>query len=111
MFSVGIFTTHLPYIAIVAFYAYFLFFGAEKATKGETYSESLLTIEIDSDNFNIDACYNAVFNFSYNKNIHKSATFENHVFKRKLKHPDFNYSHYRQECFGLCCISRPPPFS
>lgn len=111
MFSVGIFTTHLPYIAIVAFYACFLIFGAENASDGKVYSESFLTIEIDSDNFNIDACYIAKCNFNYNKNIHKTATFENHVFKRKLKHPDFNYSHYRQECFCFSFISRPPPVS
>jgi hypothetical protein len=111
MFSVGIFTTHLPYIAIVAFYAYFLIFGTNLASNENTNTESFLTIEIDSDNFNIDACYHAKYYVGTNKNIHKTATLENHVFKRKLKHPDFIYSHYRQECFCYTCISRPPPIS
>lgn len=35
MFTVGIFTTHFPYIAFVVFYAYFLIFGVEKANNGE----------------------------------------------------------------------------
>jgi hypothetical protein len=34
MFSFGIFTTHIPYIAFVAFYVYFLIFGVEKANDG-----------------------------------------------------------------------------
>jgi hypothetical protein len=32
MFTIGIFTTHLPYIAFVVFYAFFLFFGVNKAS-------------------------------------------------------------------------------
>lgn len=35
MFSFGIFTTHLPYVAFVVFYAYFLIFGLEKSHDGE----------------------------------------------------------------------------
>uniref|UniRef100_UPI003217FA5A hypothetical protein n=1 Tax=uncultured Draconibacterium sp. TaxID=1573823 RepID=UPI003217FA5A len=35
MFTVGIFTTHIPYIAMVAFYAYFLIFGIHEATEGK----------------------------------------------------------------------------
>lgn len=36
MFTFGIFTTHIPYIAMVAFYAYFLIFGVEKPDEGKT---------------------------------------------------------------------------
>lgn len=35
MFTVGIFTTHFPYIAFVVFYAYFLIFGVEKASNDD----------------------------------------------------------------------------
>jgi hypothetical protein len=35
MFTIGIFTTHLPYIAFVVFYAFFLLFGVNKASSGE----------------------------------------------------------------------------
>jgi hypothetical protein len=35
MFTVGIFTTHIPYIAFVVFYAWFLLFGIGKAASGE----------------------------------------------------------------------------
>ena len=35
MFTVGIFTTHIPYVAFVVFYAYFLIFGVEKSNNDE----------------------------------------------------------------------------
>lgn len=35
MFTVGIFTTHIPYIAFIACYAWFLLFGVEQATEGK----------------------------------------------------------------------------
>lgn len=35
MFTFGIFTTHLPYVAFAVFYAYFLLFGVNKAVSGE----------------------------------------------------------------------------
>lgn len=35
MFSVGIFTTHIPYLAMLAFYAYFLIFGVSQASDGQ----------------------------------------------------------------------------
>lgn len=35
MFTFGIFTTHLPYLAFVFFYVFFLFVGIPKASSGE----------------------------------------------------------------------------
>ena len=35
MFTVGIFSTHLPYVAFVLFYAFFFLFGIQKASAGE----------------------------------------------------------------------------
>lgn len=109
MFTVGIFTTHLPYVAIVAFYAYFLIFNVDKASDTDVSTESVINIEIDSENFNILPCYYTDLCLTCTKNIQRNATLENHVFKRKLKHPDFIYSHYRHEYFCFSCISRPPP--
>ncbi len=66
MFSFGIFTTHLPYIAMVAFYAYILIFGVEKTSKGEVYSESHIKIEIENKNFCTDL--NSDFKYFFEKN-------------------------------------------
>lgn len=109
MFSVGIFTTHLPYIAIVAFYAYILIFGVEKAPDSDIRNESFLTIEIDTDNFDIEACYFVNNYISKTKDIDANIAIESYVFKRKMKHPGFIYSHKRQEYFCSTSISRPPP--
>jgi hypothetical protein len=35
MFTVGLFSTHIPYIAFVFFYAFFFLFGIQKAHAGE----------------------------------------------------------------------------
>lgn len=63
MFTFGIFTTHLPYLAFVFFYVYFLIFGMEKASDGKIQiSEKSTTIEyhlnsFDKDNVTSSACY------------------------------------------------------
>jgi len=35
MFTVGLFSTHIPYLAFVVFYAFFFLFGIQKAHAGE----------------------------------------------------------------------------
>ena len=35
MFTVGIFTTHFPYLVFIACYAWFLLFGVEQAHEGK----------------------------------------------------------------------------
>ena len=37
MFTLGIFTTHIPYIALVVFYAFFWLFGVNHASAGESH--------------------------------------------------------------------------
>ena len=111
MFSFGIFTTHIPYIAIVAFYAYFLIFGVEKASKGKVTSESYFKIEIETENYlNHSTCQSAYY-YQYECNFIKTALYENHVLKRKLKHSDFIYSQpFWQDIYESSLFSRPPPF-
>ena len=51
MFSFGIFTSHIPYIAMIAFYAFFLLFGAKQANEGKIrIAEKSHTIQIHIDN-------------------------------------------------------------
>ncbi|HPF50671.1 MAG TPA: hypothetical protein PK335_03805 [Draconibacterium sp.] len=64
MFTVGIFTTHIPYVAFVVFYAYFLIFGVEKASKGEINTQAKsITAEYQVTNYvNTDNVSNYYYN-------------------------------------------------
>ncbi|MDB4584563.1 hypothetical protein N9164_15535, partial [Draconibacterium sp.] len=51
MFTFGIFTTHIPYIAIVAFYAYFLIFGVNQTASDKIkITEKSATVQIHLNN-------------------------------------------------------------
>lgn len=57
MFTLGIFTTHLPYLLMVVFYAFFWMVGVNKATAGELTSDdnSLMTGITVTEQLNIDS--------------------------------------------------------
>ena len=46
MFPIGLFSTHIPYIAFVLFYAVFFLFGIEKASAGEFGEGAQLVSEV-----------------------------------------------------------------
>lgn len=108
MFLFGIFTSHIPYIAFVVFYAYILFFGVEKATRGELQSEQQLFItewQVDH-----QPGLNEVNFYSGDPAVsnHKSSHFEPFIFKQKLKPPK-KLSVIRQANFYSSFSNRPPP--
>lgn len=109
MFFTGIFTTHLPYIVMVMFYAYSLIFGIEKTTKDEVVSDSFIKIEIETAGFHIDT--GEVCNYYSHKdfNVFKAAFFEDFAIKSRLKHPNYLYSIYEQNNYSYSQFSRPPP--
>lgn len=109
MFTFGIFTTHLPYITIIAFYAYFLIFGVNKAADGKIVNaEQSITVQIHLNN-SIEKAPTNTYSF-YSSLIENR---ESHIFKD---------SQVKQKC-RLCGIekfflqdytenalfSRPPP--
>lgn len=109
MFLFGIFTSHIPYIAFVVFYAYILLFGVEKATRGELQSEQKtffteLQVEYQTHANEIQNC-----TYAFGPDYRNSAQFEPFIFKRKLKpliHPSVSV---HQADFYSTFSNRPPP--
>ncbi len=109
MFSVGIFTTHIPYIAMIAFYAYFMLFGVNKAdNKNNKLTEKSITIEYHSTHFKqitLDKNHNfyvsadAVYQHFLSKNIQVKQKWDS-VFLDKLT---------CQELPTNSLFNRPPP--
>ncbi len=74
MFTFGIFSTHLPYIAFVLFYGFFFLVGIEKASagemgEGEGIIPHVISVSVDYyadvDDDNLDNCnaYHETINF------------------------------------------------
>jgi len=109
MFSVGIFTTHLPYIAMVVFYAWFLIVGVNKTNDGEiqfTDNSSTIQMHIDYSVENIKA-ENQCFYLSFAERF-ETVLFEKARVKQKWKYfiqnPGKTSSHNPGSLFN-----RPPP--
>ncbi|MCF6358647.1 MAG: hypothetical protein L3J54_12670 [Draconibacterium sp.] len=112
MFFTGIFTTNLPYIMVLSFYAYFLIFGIEKASNGEVDSDGYLKIEIETETYLAYGNCNSIYYFNNNYDRAGTVFLENHVLECKLKHPDFIYlQHSWQDCNDYFIFSRPPPLA
>lgn len=109
MFFTGIFTTHLPYIVMVTFYAYFLIFGVEKASKGEIVSDSFVKIEIETENLQFDISEVNNYYFPKKYNVFRFAFLENFEIKSRLKYPSYLYPDYKQDDYYYSKLSRPPP--
>jgi len=110
MFTFGIFTTHLPYVAVVAFYAYFLIFGVNKALNGEIeISDNSFKIELQSDGSQENLNDNTNFYYQNDFDFFKHSFFEEIVFKRKIKYRNSFFAEILQSGFNISCFSRPPP--
>lgn len=114
MFTVGIFTTHLPYIALVVFYAFFWVFGINKATACEIDSgETVFTAKI--------SVYEVIPHLSETAFFDKKAAAD-HCFIppdnsyytsaiQKIIHKGYYLFEYFPDNFYHVLLSRPPPFS
>jgi hypothetical protein len=112
MFTIGIFTTHIPYIAFVAFYAFFILFGVGKASAGDFTSNDneIQTIY----HTQIFTTGNHVANNSSSYDISAFPIFspgsnETPIPHKKYLHKEFQTGHFKQllNCPSLFC--RPPP--
>jgi hypothetical protein len=110
MFTFGMFTTHIPYIALVAFYAYFMLFGMEKASKGEIIAESKnpFIIEIQSTN-SIETNNTGCFYYQATDLFTEYSKFEEFIFKRKLNREVSPNSHPYCFLYSPATSNRPPP--
>lgn len=110
MFTFGIFTTHLPYVAVVAFYAYFLIFGVNKAVNGEIeICDNAFKIELQSERSDVDLNDNTNFYYQNDFDFYSHSYFEETVFKRKIKYQNSFFAENLQSGFYSPCFSRPPP--
>jgi hypothetical protein len=109
MFTFGIFTTHLPYITIVAFYAYFLIFGVNQPTDGKiTTAKESISVQIHLNN-SIEQTPADTFNFYTSlSEISETYCFENSKVKQKWKHLGVNKIFKQDHCKSTL-FSRPPP--
>lgn len=113
MFTIGIFTTHLPYIALVVFYAFFWVFGVNKASTGELNSgKSLLSVEISA--------YEKVAEISHTASFDNVAASDNFFIPpdnlyystaiQKIIHRGYYLFEYFPDNIYNVLFSRPPPF-
>lgn len=110
MFTVGLFSTHIPYIAFVAFYAVFFLFGIEKASAGDFGEGDQLIPELMSvsvDNYP-DAGDD---NYLYNCNSFPGGIeFEQLLFyEDKIKLFYFSSAFIKTTEYCFSWFSRPPP--
>lgn len=113
MFTLGIFTTHIPYIALVVFYAFFWVFGVNKASSGEIQmGENRISIEIPT----LETINEIVQHDSYNAQNHFDQFFlppdYNTSFSalQKLRYKVLHLEKQRQNHTYAVLFSRPPPF-
>lgn len=109
MFTFGIFSTHLPYIAMVAFYAYFLIFGVNQSSKGKIQiAEKSHTVQVHINNS--DEIIKADTHCFYDAftELVASKVLENSKVKQKWKY--FGEDDLLPKHFVVSILfSRPPP--
>jgi len=109
MFSVGIFTTHIPYVVMIVFYAWFLITGVNKTGDEKiTVAEKSITIQqhingsTDFSKVDTYAFYSSLTEINPKTKLQLSDT------KQKWKQSDC-VRFYTQEYFGNSLFCRPPP--
>ncbi|MDX8337835.1 hypothetical protein SLH46_01490 [Draconibacterium sp. IB214405] len=108
MFTVGIFTTHFPYVVFIVFYAYFLLFGVEQAHDGKIQvAEKSVQIEYHVNHAHANAetsqtfNYQSALNYSFNESCDEINRIKKWIIREALYHS--------QDTFLETPFSRPPP--
>ena len=110
MFTVGIFSTHLPYLAFVFFYAWFILFGIQEVSNGERetiekscFSKSYFVTQtnnpINIQNFDYADNFSAL-NFRYSRNFR---------INNEIKGSSYMLTKTSYSCFSFSLFNRPPP--
>lgn len=109
MFTFGIFTTHIPYVAFVVFYAYFLVFGVEKASKGEIQIPgTIFKTELQASK-TITLNNHSNFHYQSEANLAEHTHFEIFLHKRKIKQRINALLFIGQLEYYTSLSNRPPP--
>ncbi|WP_372946822.1 hypothetical protein [Mariniphaga sp.] len=111
MFTIGIFTTHLPYIAFVVFYAFFLLFGVNKASSGEIeWGENNLVLKVPAGESNgSDSAESLNYHYHQGAGIFSPGTNEHSAFTETIQHTSYPPENTRKWYFSQALFSRPPP--
>ncbi len=110
MFTFGIFTTHLPYIAFVFFYIYLLFFDTHNIPHNDQLraeSHSQIT-EKQQLNFKITK---SCFHYADLLIITKRKASEKISSDKKIEKPSIPCISYYHSHFSLSLANRPPPIA
>ena len=109
MFTVGIFSTHLPYLAFVFFYAFFFLFVNPGKASGEPDGEAALKTTTQHTYYYITSTEED-HNFDNDSTTGLYSDFNFEVFfKVKIKLFSFNFQKYLQNFSCFARFSRPPP--
>lgn len=110
MFTVGLFSTHLPYIAFVFFYAYFLIFGIQKASNGDFSNDekTLLAEARIIDHFDTVSQQNSFHYANFNL-IESKASEKKLLLEKRIKYNCFIRDKLVNTKFLFPLFSRPPP--
>lgn len=109
MFTVGIFTTHIPYLAFLLFYAYFLLFGVNEASNGNIrVSENSQEVE-----FNLNAQHTVYLSdlvYHFDNQYEKTEETElPQLFQKFHWKSWFKHTLYKQDPGQGHFFCRPPP--
>lgn len=113
MFTFGIFTTHLPYIALVVFYAFFWIIGVNKAFSGELQpAEKTIFIEFAAGEYFTETDQNDAITCANFSDQHFLTNDYNVAFAvlQKLKHKCIAFENQPHLSLHTSLFSRPPPF-
>lgn len=111
MFTVGIFTTHIPYIAFVVFYAFFFLFGVNTPAEEEVQvSDSKFKIELQTSKSFAHAETGSNFHYQTDFDFSEHNSFEDSLFKRKINHQCSLITVHWQYWLSNSLSNRPPPF-
>lgn len=110
MFSFGLFTTHLPYIAFVAFYAYFLIFGVDQAQNEKIKVTEHSSIQIKQQVNSFEPTTVSVFDIQKQMfaELVKQVVYNCRKSKQKWKR-SYQHTFYISDYIGNHLFCRPPP--
>ncbi len=111
MFTVGIFTTHLPYVAFVVFYAFFFLLGFNAPAQEEVLkNDNSFEIELQTSVSYADG--NTVSDYHYQSGCDNAAlfSFEERLLNKKLIHNGWQFTTHWQYLLCATLFSRPPPY-
>ena len=114
MFTTGIFTTHLPYIALVMFYAFFWLLGINKANSNEiSIAEGETLAKIQKAEVNPESVMENTFDIQNYFDLHFIPPVQNKILTvvLQLKQKNsFQLQHWKYKYYASLFYRPPPSF-